>query len=270
MVRKRIELAQNFLKSGSLVEELVSKSSIDKSDVVYEIGPGNGIITSALIKKAAKVVIIELDENLVSKLVDTFGKVDNVEIYHGDFLDYQIKAPRYKVFSNIPFNITANIVRKLLYSSTPPEDAYLILQQEAAMKFSGEPVETEFSILVKPWFYFETLWKFQRTDFVPIPAVDVVLLHIHRREKPLVSRENIALFRKFVTFGFRAWKKDLKTAYEDVFTYEQWKRLSKDNGFPLKAIPTQLKFQQWVGLFEYFLRGVPANKKIIVTAMKKL
>ena len=261
MVRKRIQLAQNFLKSSTLIWKLISKTSINDQDIVYEIGAGSGIITRELIKKAGKVIVIELDKNLIDKMIDIFGQNSKVEIHQGNFLGYQLSSPKYKVFSNIPFNITSDIVRKLLYSSNTPEDAYLILQQEAAMKFSGNPTETEFSILAKPWFTFESVWDFQRTDFFPVPSVNVSLLHIHKRENPLVSNENADLYRLFVKYGFGAWKKDLKTAYKDIFSYEQWKRLSKDNRFPIKAIPTQLTFEQWIKLFEFLLKSVPPNKR---------
>lgn len=264
MVRKRIQFAQNFLKSRSLVARIVTRSSIEQTDIVYEIGPGNGIITDELAKKAFKVIAVEIDLNLVDKLKDMFKDSSNVEIVYADFMEYQITSSKYKVFSNLPFNITADIVRKLLNSNTPPIDAFLIIQKEAAIKFSGEPNETEFSLLVKPWFSLEVIWEFNRSDFIPVPAVDVVLLHIKKRAPSLVSTEDANIYRKFVKFGFEAWKKDLKVAYKDIFTYEQWKRLSRENGFPIKVLPSQLSFDQWLKLFEFFLKAVPNEKKVLL------
>lgn len=261
MVRKRIRLAQNFLTSRTLVEKLVSLTSIGKNDTVFEIGPGSGIITKELSKKAAKVIAIEIDPDLSESLRAILTDKDNIEIVTNDFLDYQITVSKYKVFSNIPFNITSDIVRKLIYAQKPPIDAYLIVQKEAAMKFSGEPHETEFSVLVKPWFSLTTLWAFRRVDFFPPPAVDTVLLHISRLSQPLVSQENVSLYTRFVQHGFRAWKKDLKTAYKEIFTYTQWKCLARDNHFQLDAIPTQLSVDQWINLFNFFQQGVPAFKK---------
>lgn len=264
MVRKRILFAQNFLKSRSLVERIITRSSISQSDIVYEIGPGDGVITSELAKKAKKVIAIEIDIDLINKLKDMFTKNPNVEIINADFMEYQINTPKYKVFSNIPFNITADIARKLLYSSNPPIDTYLILQKEAAMKFSGQPVETEFSVLIKPWFSFEIIWEFERSDFIPVPAVDVVLLHIKKRTPSLVAADDANIYRKFVKFGFEAWKKDLKIAYKNIFTYEQWKRLARENGFPINVTPSQLYFDQWLRIFQFFLRGIPNEKKTLI------
>jgi 23S rRNA (adenine-N6)-dimethyltransferase len=266
MVRERIQLAQNFFKDRSLVASIVAASAITKEDIVYEIGPGEGIITRELAERAGKVVAIEKDAALAARLWSRFRDKENVEIHDGDFLRYKIKEKKYKVFSNIPFNITAEVVKRILFGENPPSEAYLVLQKEAAGKFVGSPAETEVSVLAKPWFEFRVLREFKRTDFEPVPSVDVVFLLIARRKQPLVSPANAQSYRKFVRFGFGAWKKDLKTAYKHVFTYEQWKRLSKNLSFPLKATPTELKFEQWLGLFEYFLAGVIDSKKAMILA----
>ncbi|MBU1730653.1 23S ribosomal RNA methyltransferase Erm [Patescibacteria group bacterium] len=264
MVRKRIQLAQNFFRDRNLVASIVTASTITKEDVVYEIGPGEGIITRELAERAGKVVAVEKDATLVARLRSRFRDKGNVEIYDRDFLSYRIKDKKYKVFSNIPFNITAEVVKRILFEDNPPSEAYLVLQKEAAGKFSGSPVETGVSVLAKPWFEFKVLREFRRTDFEPVPNVDVVLLRISRREPPLVFPANAQSYQKFVQFGFEAWKKDLKTAYKHVFTYEQWKRLSKNLSFPLKATSAELRFEQWLGLFEYFLAGVIDSKKAAI------
>jgi len=264
MVRKRIQLAQNFFRDRSLVASIIAASTITKEDTVYEVGPGEGIITGELAERAEKIVAVEKDAALAARLRSKFRDKGNVEIHDGDFLRYRIKESKYKVFSNIPFNITAEVVKRILFGENPPSEAYLVLQKEAAGKFSGSPAETEVSVLAKPWFEFRVLREFRRTDFEPVPSVDVVLLLIARREQPLVSLANAQSYRKFVQFGFEAWKKDLKTAYKRVFTYEQWKRLSKNLSFPLKATPAEMKFEQWLGLFEYFLVGVIEQKRTVV------
>lgn len=266
VVRKRIRLAQNFLRDPKLVESLVAASSIGPGDLVYEIGPGDGIITKALAQRAKQVVAIEKDPVLASRLVAQFRDQSNVRIIRADFLTCQIRAESYKVFSNIPFNITSDIVRKLLHNKEAPTEAYLIIQKEAAEKFAGTPRETEFSVLTKPWVEMNTIWEFQRTDFEPTPSVDVVLLHIKKRSLALVPVDSAELYRRFVIYGFGAWKKDLKIAYKKVFTYEQWKRLSRELSFPLRPIPTELSFEQWLGLFRGFEQLAPNDKKRLVLA----
>lgn len=264
MIRKRIRLAQNFFRDRGLVASLVANSSLGKNDIVYEIGPGEGIITRELAEQVGRVVAIEKDAALAAQLRGKFRERTNVQVHEGDFLKYKIKEKSYKIFSNIPFNITAEVVKRILFGENPPSEAYLVTQKEAAGKFAGIPCDTEVSALAKPWFTFEILREFRRTDFEPVPSVDVVFLHIAKRRQSLVSPENAWKYQKFVQFGFEAWKKDLKTAYKRVFTYEQWKRLSNNLSFPLKATPSELTFEQWLGLFEYFMKGVVDTKKAIV------
>src|SRR5262245_1964587 len=150
---RQISLAQNFLRSPKLVHRLVLMSRIGVSDTVYEIGPGKGIITAALASVAGHVIAIEKDAELVRRLRERFRLVDNVEIVEKDFLDYSFRLiSSCKMFANIPYNCTAQIVRKILDERAFVSEAYLIMQKEAAKKFSGCPKETLCSILVKPFF----------------------------------------------------------------------------------------------------------------------
>jgi 23S rRNA (adenine-N6)-dimethyltransferase len=247
-------LAQNFLRSPKLVRRLVGMSSIGPYDTVYEIGPGNGIITASLASVARHVVAIEKDPELIRRLRERFRLLDNVEIVEKDFLAYSFPTrPReYKIFASIPYNITAQVLRKILNEQSKLAEGYLILQKEAAKKFSGSPRETLFSILAKPFFEFQILLQLRRTDFRPIPNVDSVLLQIKRRTRPQIETQDVAAYRDFVQYGFGRWKPNLKLAFKNVFTYKQWKRLARDLDIPLNATPTELSFEQWLGLYRGF------------------
>ena len=253
--RKRISLAQNFLRSPKLVQRLVKLSEIGLSDTVYEIGPGDGIITAALARVAGHVIAIEKDPELVRRLRERFRPVENVEIVEQDFLKYSFRIHAdYKMFANIPFNNTAQIVRKILGERSRLCEAYLIMQKAPAKKFSGSPRETLFSILVKPFFDLRILLQLKRTDFWPVPNVDTVLLSIKRRASPLLEAQDVTCYREFVQYGFRRCKPNLKLAFKNVFTYKQWKRLARDLDFPLNATPTELSIEQWLGLYQCFRR----------------
>ena len=261
---KRIGLAQNFLRSSKLVRQLLDTSSIESRDVVYEIGPGRGIITAELAQMARKVVAIEKDPVLVQQLRNRFQNVDNVEIVGNDFLHYHIPDGEYKMFASIPYNITADIVRKILYAPPVPSESYLILQKEAAEKFSGNPRESKFSILAKPLFEIHIIRTLRRTDFEPMPKVDSVLLHIKKRCSSLLREEELSLYNRFVRYGFGRWKNKLKLIFKPIFTYPQWKHLSGDLHFPLDATPSELTFGQWLGLFECFKQRVPRDKQAYI------
>src|ERR1043165_429838 len=250
--RRKIRLAQNFLRSSALAQRLIAMSTIGLSDIVYEIGAGDGIITAALARVAGRVVAIEKDPDLVRNLRQRCRPFHNVEIVEKDFLAYSFGTPEYKIFANIPYNRTSLILRKILYEQSNLTESYLILQKEAAKKFSGCPKETLVSILAKPFFEFQILFQLRRTDFWPVPNVDSVLLVIKRRKRPLVAAGDIGAYREFVRYGFGMWKPNLKLAFKTVFTYKQWKWLARNLDFPLDATATQLSVEQWLGLYHAF------------------
>jgi 23S rRNA (adenine-N6)-dimethyltransferase len=262
--RKQIVLAQNFLRSLQLVRLLVKASSIGPFDTVYEIGAGRGTITTELARIACRVVAIEKDPELAHYLREQFQHTRNVKIVENDFLTYRIPDRKYKMFANIPYNITAEIVRKILYIPPMPSEAYLIMQKEAAEKFAGRPKETRFSILTKPLYNIQIIRELHKTDFEPIPGVDSVLLHIMKRRSSLIQQEDTALYHNFIHYGFGAWKRSLKLAFKPIFTYPQWKCLSKDLHFPINATPTELTFEQWLGLFACFKQMVSRNKQVLI------
>ena len=266
----RMEYSQNRLRSRKLVGTLIDKSSIMKGDLVYDIGAGCGIISEELAKRQARVIAIEQDNRLHNKLKQKLGSNPLVTVRHGDFLTERLpERERYKVFANIPFMLTADIVRKLLFSQSPPHDCYLVMQREAARKFAGIPRETLFSLLLKPWFEFRIRYRFRETDFSPVPSVDIVLLKIERREQALVTAEYTRLYRDFLAYGFNRGKPDLKSALKGIFTYHQFARLSKDLGFRPESGPTDLSFRQWLGIFDFFSREVDSERKRLVTGAGK-
>ena len=161
----KLSHSQNFLRDPELVKKLVEKSSLTSEDMVLEIGPGKGIITSVLAKHCKRVLAVEADKNLHLELKGKFSSLTNIEIHHQDFLEFSLPKYEYKVFSNIPFNITADIVRKLFDSENSPTNSYLIMQKEAAEKYGGFKSETLFSVLHKPWFAFNKVYEFQKNDF---------------------------------------------------------------------------------------------------------
>jgi len=268
----QLKYSQNFLNNNKLVERIINQSSIGSQDVVYEIGPGKGIITEQLAKRCTKVIGIEKDEELYKRLSQKFKDNDRIKIRYGDFLSYNLpRNEKYKVFSNIPFNLTADIITKLTSAINPPEDTYLIIQDEAARKFAGSPYgkERQYSLFLKPWFELKILHYFEQTDFFPVPQVKIVLLQIKKREKSLVKREKSQFYRDFIVYGFNQWKLTLKSALKKIFTYQQLKKLSRNLDFNLSATPTDLNFNQWLGLFDYFLVGVIARKRNLILSFEE-
>ena len=247
---RSIHYAQNFLKSRSLVERLLDRCDIGPDDVVYEIGPGRGIITECLAQRCRKVIAIEKDPVLAGALRSSFAGIASIAIHEGDFLEYHLPRGHYKVFANIPFNITSAIVTRLTTAPVPPDDTYLMMQKEAAEKFLGEPHESLYSLLLKPCFALELVHRFKRSDFAPGPRVDVVMLRLSKRGPPLVSRADMSLFRDFVVYSFTAPQPSLRRSLKSVFTPRQFKLLSNTLHLDFAATPTSVCFEQWLALFD--------------------
>ncbi len=239
---------------------MLSKCAITEKDTVLEIGPGRGTLTKKLAEITSNVIAVEKDPVLADELRQD-PDLQHVDIIHADFLTWPLPKKPFKVFSNPPFNITSQIVKKLLWANYPPDDIYLFTQKEAAERFLGEPIEYELSIASKPFFSYSIMHRFERDDFSPVPNVDVVLLHIHQLEAPLVQKADLKIYRQFIHYGFSQQKKNLLKDLEDIFTYEQWKRLSKSLHFPLQILLRDLKFPQWLGLYEAFQQLVTDTRK---------
>ena len=151
----------------------------------------------------------------------------------------------------MPFSITSALVRRLLDAPRPPDDAWLIVQREAALKFAGAPRETMFSLLRKPVLSIEIAGTMARTDFAPAPPVDVALLHVRRRPQPLVARASMTMWQQFVRRGYRSGAADVRTALRPYFTRRQLVILSRDLRFDLRAPPSALTFGQWLAMFRF-------------------
>jgi 23S rRNA (adenine-N6)-dimethyltransferase len=248
---QRIFYAQHFLKDPSLVASLLERSSIGANDVVYEIGAGRGIITEQLALRVRRVIAIEKDPRLGAVLRQHFAGQPQVTIQVGDFLRDRLPRQPYKVFANIPFNITSAILSTLTAAEHPPEDAYLVMQREAAAMFLGTPHESLRSILLKPWFEMEIVHHFRRRDFCPAPRVDVVMLRLRKRGPPLVSSADRQGFRDLIVSSFTNWQPRQGSPLKRLLTRHQRNTLKTALAIDLNNRPTAISFEQWLGLFEY-------------------
>ena len=251
--RRRAELSQHLLRGRPLAASLVDHSTVSRDDLVVEIGPGRGALTRALAERCRRLVAVEIDERLLADLRTGFRNAPHVEMVHGDFLRFGLPEGPYKVFGSIPYSRTAEIVRRLVDAPGPPEDAYLIVQREAAEWFAGVPYapETLSSLLLKPWWQVEIVRRLRRTDFDPPPSVESVVLWLGRRSRPLVSDSQGDAYRRFVSDSFGRRGNTVRRCLGNVFTGRQIERLAIDLRFRWSDPPSSLTFDQWLGLFRF-------------------
>ncbi len=249
--RKKL-LSQNFLKDKKLVSSLIEKSSISKKDTVLEIGSGNGIITTELLKKAGYIIAVEKDPDLFEKLLFKYKNIKSIEVHNREILQFDLPKYEYKVFSNIPFSIEGTLIRKLIdHPHNPPVDTYLIMRRDVATRMVGIPKEGLFSLLHKPWFDLEIFHDFKRDDFKPKPKVQSSMLRFTKKERPIIDSKKKEDYRVFLEKAFGGGGR-IKQNLSPIFSKTQLNRLSNDLGFGLNSIPTQLSFEQWLGLYNFF------------------
>lgn len=273
---KNVHYTQNYLRNENLVRMLVQKAEIDSGDVVVEIGPGRGIITKYLAEKVGgegKVIAIEVDSRLVTNLKKDFRSFSQVEIIEKDARDYQwSNLEGYKVFSNIPFMFTSDIMNQLLDVRVGPDCGYTILQKEAAFLYLGSQIKdgttTLKSLLLYPFYTCSIVHYFSRTDFSPQPGVDTVLFSFIKRTKPLIPVGSTELYEDFITYisgdrvGEGAWRNVFSKQIINQFTSEKLLVMGKG----LKAQTDKGLFQ----VFTYFSKILGNKHYLVIGAKNKL
>lgn len=251
-MERQLSHAQNFLKNRKLVTRLIARANITTSDTVIEIGPGRGIITEQLAAQAKQVIAVELDHTLARRLQEKFSDRPHVGIIEADFLSCKLPAVSYKVFANIPFDRTADILHRLLDGPNPPHAAHLIMQDTAAAKYIARPhgPNTQSAILLYPFFDVHVEAKINRHNFWPTPHVDAVLAAFTQRPQPSVERADRPLFRDFVIYGFNQWAPTLAAAVAKVLPARQ---LAEAETTYLRQLrPSEVPPDLWLRLFATF------------------
>lgn len=237
-MKRLAHYSQYFLRSPRLVKELVGHTSIAKTDLVYDIGAGSGVISSVLAQRCRQVVAIEPEPRMAAKLRANMKEYANVKVYQGDFLTMPLPDVPYKIFANIPFHLSSPIVRRITEAPTPPQATYLIVQKQFAHKLlsDSDRFTGQLGMLIGPWFAARIRKRLQRTDFWPHPNVDTVLLEIIPRPSLLVSHERRDAYYRFTVDCFSDPKKFAKMPLDLV-------------GLQADVKPSQMKLEQWVALF---------------------
>jgi len=212
-IRPSKRLGQNFLINKSVIKKVIKATELCSEDIILEIGPGIGTITQELAKEAKKVITVEKDPKMVEILKEALKGFENIEVIQGDILKYQIskiKDKKYKIVANLPFYITAPVIRKFLESENPPQEMILIIQKEVAQRICAKPPKMNL-LAVSVQFYSrpKIISYVSKKSFWPVPKVDSAIIQII----PPSSVYSSALFReqffKIVKAGFSQPRKQL-------------------------------------------------------------
>jgi len=211
-------LGQNFLIDKNILKKITKTADLKPQDIVLEIGPGLGVLTQELAKKAKKVIAVEKDSRMCQALRENLKDFNNIEIINKDVLKFEIiklfknlklKIKNYKIVANLPFYITAPVIRKFLESENPPQEMVLMIQKEVAQRVCSQP--PKMSILaVSVQFYAgaKIISYVSKKSFCPKPKVDAAIIKITPWDKPGLS-QNKEEFFKVVKAGFSQPRKQL-------------------------------------------------------------
>ncbi len=226
MIMKRYNLdfkkkfGQNFLTSEEILEEIISKAKISKDDIILEIGPGIGTLTSKLLETGAEVISVEVDLELIRPLKERFFMYNNFTIISADILKIDIYSEivkileskgktlndkKIKVVANIPYYITTPIMFKLLESRNIVSEIYIMVQKEVAERICAKiGTKESSSITYMVSYYTEYLWGIyvDKTKFVPSPKVDSKVIALKFREKPYPEVKNEELYFEIIRSAF--------------------------------------------------------------------
>lgn len=215
------KLGQNFLINDEVINGIVEASNIQKEDLVIEIGPGLGTLTSELLENAGKVIAIELDENMLPILNDRFKLYDNFELLNEDILKVDLNKlisenmgglSKAKVVANLPYYITTPIIMKLLENKLNIESITVMVQKEVADRITAKPGDKLSGSITYSVDYYAEAEKIvfvDKSSFIPAPEVDSEVIKLQIREEPKVHVENEELFFKVIKASFMQRRKTL-------------------------------------------------------------
>lgn len=239
-------VSQNYLTSSRTIQQLLKKTSLQPGDRVIEIGPGKGHLTQAVMKLCGRITAVEIDPVLVGKLRKKFGGDPRLHLVQADFLSWHLpRQGDYKVISNLPFNQTTAILRKLTEAKNPPQEAWLLMERGAALRFLGIPRESLRSLMLKPRFDMCIQHRLKHEDFHPAPSVDVVMVYLKRKEKADIPPDRWRDYEHFVADC-------LSSGLERRLTRRQMKAALNHEGAQDKRSGIML-YVQWLCLFRYWI-----------------
>lgn len=208
-------LGQNFLKDDNIINKIVNSIDVDKDDLIIEIGPGSGALTTKLVNKGCDVLCFEIDERLKKNLEKINSS--NIKIVFNDFLKIKIgdyinkKYNRLFFVGNLPYYITTAIINKIIKESNPYEITIMI-QKEVAERFMAKPCSKQYnslSVFLQYNFDIIKICNVSKNCFEPVPKVDSMVIKLKNRDEKIKVKDE-SVFYKFIKDAFKQKRKNLK------------------------------------------------------------
>jgi 16S rRNA (adenine1518-N6/adenine1519-N6)-dimethyltransferase len=266
-MKAKKHLGQHFLKSEKALTQIVDAGDIHSDDIVLEIGPGTGALTSKLILLADKVVAVEKDRELISLLNEKFSdaiKKTRLDIVEKDILKFDpevmhfYKKP-YKLIANIPYYITGAIIEKFLSAKNQPDQIVLLIQKEVAERIvAKDGKESVLSIAVKVYGQPKIIAKVPAGAFSPAPKVDSAVISIKNisrdffKDLPAQAGCDEEVFFKVLKFVFGKKRKQIEGSLADfIKNRDRAKEILSKTRLDPKSRPENLNFSDWKKLVRH-------------------
>ena len=247
-------LGQHWLKDPEILADIAEAAELTGDDVVLEIGPGLGTLTSRLLARANSVTAVEFDADLARKLPGQFpGK--KLTVVNQDILQFDLNQlpKKYKVVANVPYYITSKIVEKLMTAENKPSIAVLLVQKEVAERIATESGNMSIlSVSVQIFAEAELDIEVPRQFFTPPPKVDSQVVVLRTRNNPLITPEDQRDFFRIVKAGFSAKRKKLRSSLSGGLGIDKGmaEELLKNAGISPDARAEDLAIEDWKKLLK--------------------
>lgn len=247
------ELGQNFLCNQKTIDEIVSLVSVQKDDVLLEIGPGLGALTNDLIGKTKNYTVVEYDAKFVDYLTRAYGDKD-IKIVKNNILKYKDYSAN-KVVGNLPYYITSDILLYLALNYTNLDKAVLMMQREAYKRITAKQGTKDYNalnIVLDYCYKITTNMIVVKTSFFPMPQVDSVVL-------TFVKKENCErkLIRPLLTCTRAMFLNRRKTIFNNLNSLTKDKdktnKILNDLGFAPSLRAEQLTLKDFLNLTNVLL-----------------
>jgi 16S rRNA (adenine1518-N6/adenine1519-N6)-dimethyltransferase len=256
-VKPKKRLGQNFLTDRNIQNKIIRSCAISQTDVVLEIGPGRGELTSLIAQVAKQLYAVELDSDLYKHLKETFKGQDKVKLINKDILDFNIEkcffktSSKIKVIGNIPYYISSPILEKLINSRSKISQIFLTVQKEFANRLIARPASTNFSsfaCFIQYYLEPEIIFHIKKNSFFPAPKVDSSFLRLLVREKPAVRVKDEAAFFKLIRSSFNKRRKTLRNSLREIIPLEKLERFFRQYSIDRNTRPQDLTLQNFADL----------------------
>ena len=232
MTKKKLPVrftGQHFTIDKVLIKDAIRQANISNQDTVLDIGAGKGFLTVHLLKIANNVVAIENDTALVEHLRKLFSDARNVQVVGCDFRNFAVPKFPFKVVSNIPYGITSDIFKILMFESLGNYHTFFDLK---------------------------LVYEVGPESFLPPPTVKSALLNIKRKHL-FFDFKFKAKYLAFISCLLEKPDLSVKTALKSIFRKSQVRSISEKFGLNLNAQIVCLSPSQWLNCFLEMLEVVP-------------